>query len=140
MEALRAWRDAIADDGTLLLSVPAFQILWGRQDVLSEHRRRYRAPQLRAQLEAAGFTVRHLTYFNFVLFLPILAVRLVMRPFLASAVAAGGSDLSMPVPVVGGLLRGLLAAERFWIARRRLPFGVSLLAVATPTSNPETRR
>ncbi|MBK6938957.1 MAG: class I SAM-dependent methyltransferase [Planctomycetes bacterium] len=138
--ALRAWRDAIAQDGTLLLSVPAFQVLWGRQDVLSEHRRRYRAPQLRARLEAAGFTVRHLTYFNSVLFLPILAVRLAMRPFLARSVAAGGSDLSMPMPIVGGLLRALLAAERFWIARHRLPFGVSLLAVATPTPPTETPR
>ncbi|MBL8765834.1 MAG: class I SAM-dependent methyltransferase [Planctomycetes bacterium] len=135
--ALRAWRDAIAPDGTLLLSVPAFQVLWGRQDVLSEHRRRYRAPQLRARLEAAGFTVRHLTYFNFVLFVPILVVRLLMRPFLARSVAAGGSDLSMPVPLVGGLLRTLLATERFWIARHALPFGVSLLAVATPTARAE---
>lgn len=135
--ALRAWREAIAPGGMLLLSVPAFQALWGRQDVLSEHRRRYRAPQLRARLEAAGFTVLHLTYFNFLLFLPILGVRLLMRPFLARSVAAGGSDLSMPLPVVSGLLRAVLAAERFWVARRRLPFGVSLLAVATPNARAE---
>jgi hypothetical protein len=60
-----------------------------------------------------------------------------MRPFLARSVAAGGSDLSMPLPVVSGLLRAVLAAERFWVARRRLPFGVSLLAVATPNARAE---
>ena len=33
-----------------------------------------------------------------------------------------------------GLLEALFGAERYWVAGRSLPFGVSLAAVAEPTT------
>ncbi|MFG0317651.1 MAG: class I SAM-dependent methyltransferase [Planctomycetota bacterium JB042] len=132
-EALLAWRQALRPDGRLLLSVPAFPALWGRQDVLSEHRRRYRRAPLEALLRAAGFDVLRSTYFNTLLFPPIALMRIGMRPFLSRSVRDGGSDLEVSLPF--GLDRipyALFAAEASWLARRDLPFGVSLLALAAP--------
>ncbi|RKY18292.1 MAG: hypothetical protein DRQ55_13760 [Planctomycetota bacterium] len=129
--ALRSWCAALRDDGHLLLSVPALPILWGRQDVLSEHRRRYTRATLQRRLAAAGLEVQRLSYFNSVLFLPILAVRLAMRPLLRWTGRSQSSDLSVRAPLgLDGLLYGAFAAEAPWLARHDLPLGVSLLCVA----------
>ena len=117
----------------MLLTVPALPVLWGRQDVLSGHKRRYRRGELERRLREAGFAIERLTYFNTLLFLPILAVRLCMRPFLGrTSAGGGGSDFSVPSFGLSGLLYRLFAAEGSWLVRRNLPLGVSLLAVARP--------
>lgn len=130
--AVREIRRVLAPGGALLVSVPAFGVLWGRQDVLSEHKRRYRRRGLELLLTENGFEVRRLTYFNAALFPAILAVRLAMRPFLRWT-GAGGSDLTVPAPLgLDRLLYRAFAAERGWLVRHDLPVGVSLLALAAP--------
>ena len=124
--ALRECCRVLRPSGWLLLTVPARSILWGRQDVLSEHRRRYGRHQLRERLEAAGFAVRRLTFFNTLLFPPILLVRLLMRPLLLRKVQNGRSDFGFPLPFgLNGLLHRMFAAEASWLVRRNLPVGVS---------------
>lgn len=131
--ALAAWRELLRPGGRLLLTVPALPVLWGRQDILSGHQRRYRRRQLERRLCEAGFAVERLTYFNTLLFLPILAVRLCMRPFLRrTAGGGGGSDFSVFSFGLNGLLYRLFAAEGAWLVKRDLPVGVSLLCVARP--------
>ena len=66
--------------GVLIVTVPAFQFLWGYHDELHHHRRRYRRGELVQRLKAAGLTVAYAGYFNSILFLPA-AVRLVSRGF-----------------------------------------------------------
>lgn len=129
--ALRAWNDALADDGRLLLTVPALPLLWGRQDVLAEHERRYTRAQLRRRLSEAGLEVLRLSYFNTLFFLPILAVRLAMRPFLGRTSRGERSDLSMTMPFgLDELAYRIFASEARWLVRRDLPMGVSLLCLA----------
>ncbi len=116
--------------GALFLSVPAWMLLWGRQDVLSEHKRRYRRVPLATLVRGAGFELERLSYFNFLLFVPILLVRVAMRPFLRWT-GGGGSDLTTPTPFgLDRLLFSLFAAERHWLARHDLPVGVSLICLA----------
>ena len=128
-EALAACRRLLRPGGHLLLSVPALPILWGRQDVLSGHHRRYRRRELEERVRAAGFAIRKLSYFNTLLFGPILAVRLAMRPFLRWT-RAGSSDLGTPSLGLDNLLYRAFAAEAPWLVKHRLPFGVSLLCWA----------
>lgn len=136
--ALAAWREVLSDDGRLLLTVPALPLLWGRQDVLAGHRRRYRRQELVERLESAGFVIERLSYFNTLLFLPILAVRLCMRPLLGRATTSGaGSDFSVPSFGLNDLLYRVFAAEGAWLARHDLPIGVSLLCVARKGELPE---
>jgi SAM-dependent methyltransferase len=128
--ALRECGRILREGGRLFLTVPAWPLLWGRQDVLSLHKRRYRRAQLRTSLERAGFRAERLTYFNSVLFLPILVVRLLMRPFLRWS-KSGGTDFQVSLPLgLDELLFRLFAMEAPWLARRDLPFGVSLLGLA----------
>lgn len=122
--------------GLALVTVPAFPILWGRQDEVSHHVRRYRARPLRALLEGAELEVARLTHFNTLLFAPIAAVRLARR-VLPGHGTAHDSDFSMTGPGrLDSVLGRLFAAEAPIVARARLPFGVSLLALARKAYSP----
>jgi SAM-dependent methyltransferase len=76
---LREMRRVLRRDGRLLLFVPAFMFLWGVQDDVSNHRRRYTLPSLLKAVEEAGFSVEWSSYANISFFLPVLVVRSVMR-------------------------------------------------------------
>lgn len=112
--------------GHLVLTVPAFAFLWSAHDVVNHHFRRYRIGPLVARLRTAGFTVNHATYFNTLLF-PAVAMTRLARPLRGFSVRA---TETIPAAPVNRLLEATFAAERFVAPRLRLPFGVSLLAVA----------
>src|SRR6266849_5169106 len=65
--------------GRALLFVPAFMFLWGVQDDVSHHRRRYTLAVLKERLGAAGLTVERASYANITFFGPILLGRFIMR-------------------------------------------------------------
>jgi SAM-dependent methyltransferase len=77
--ALEALKGRLADRGQLALSVPAYNWMWGQQDVVNMHCRRYTRGELRRKLERHGFAVVRATYFNFVLFPFIAAFRLLAQ-------------------------------------------------------------
>jgi SAM-dependent methyltransferase len=117
--------------GRLLVAVPAYMFLWGKQDEVSHHKRRYTARTLRAALEAAGFAVDRTSYFNTLLFPPIAAVRVGRRLLRrAGGAASAQSDFELGPPALNRALGALFGAEAAVVAKRGLPFGVSLLALA----------
>jgi SAM-dependent methyltransferase len=126
--ALRAVHGALAPGGAFVCTVPAYRFLWSVHDDLNHHQRRYHAALLREHLTTAGFEVRFLSYFNSVLFPPIAAVRL-LRKLVPEKRAE--SDLTEASPWVNALLGRLFASERHLVRRTSLPFGVSLIAVAS---------
>src|SRR4030067_3818996 len=54
--------------GILFLTVPAFRYLWGTQDVVTFHKRRYSQQEILHKLKSAGFDILKSSYFNFFLF------------------------------------------------------------------------
>jgi SAM-dependent methyltransferase len=114
--------------GTLLASVPAYRMLWGVQDEISNHHRRYRRGELGRRTLDAGFAIERLTYFNTLLFPPIAAIRLLRRWL---PLPEPRSDFEMTKPGVGNtVLSRLFALEAPLLERIDLPFGVSILALA----------
>ena len=53
--------------------------LWGVQDDISHHRRRYTMDQLKRVMHKAGFEVERSSYVNISFFTPILIGRVLMR-------------------------------------------------------------
>jgi SAM-dependent methyltransferase len=119
--------------GRLLVTVPAFQFLWSGHDVINEHKRRYKKAELRGKLERARFRVELISYCNAVLFLPIAAVRLARRRFSSNDENKPALG-TVPGPA-NALLSGLFSMERHIIPMLSLPFGVSLVAVASKKEN-----
>jgi len=119
------WR-VLRPGGRVLLFVPAFMFLWGLQDDVSHHRRRYRLPELRRVLERAGFEIERTTYANITFFLPILVGRQLMR---LTGIKAE-SENNINVPALNGVFGRLLGAESWILRYMNLPFGVSGLCVA----------
>jgi len=105
--------------GRALIFVPAFMFLWGVQDEVSHHRRRYTLSEIKQAVERA-------TYANITLFAPILLGRFLMRitgfrPASENQINAGP---------LNGLLGRILGAEGTWLKKTNLPFGVSAICVA----------
>ena len=65
--------------GMLVVTVPALPSLWGAQDIVSHHHRRYTKRSLRALFTRAGLPAPELTYFNTLLFPALAAVRWLAR-------------------------------------------------------------
>jgi SAM-dependent methyltransferase len=125
VSGLREIRRVLGEDGRLLVFVPAFMFLWGVQDDVSNHRRRYTLPGLVNALEASGFGIEWASYANISFFLPVLVVRSVMRWLGLRADTEYGINISL----LNGVFSSLFAAERF-ILNRGIPFGVSAVCIA----------
>ena len=123
---LREIRRVLCRDGRVLVFVPAFMFLWGVQDDVSNHRRRYTLPSLLKAVEAAGFAIEWSSYANVSFFLPVLVVRSVMRWLGLRAETEYGINISL----MNGPFSWLFAAERFILKRGKIPFGVSAVCFA----------
>jgi SAM-dependent methyltransferase len=134
--ALAAAARLLRPGGTLLVTVPALPWLWGSQDVVSHHKRRYTARSLCRAFSRAGLRPAWHSYFNTAL-LPVIGFVRVARRLLGR-VDAERSDFEQGRPgLVNEILARVFALERHVVGRVRLPVGVSLLAVArAPEANP----
>lgn len=120
-------RGLLAPGGQLLVTVPAFRALWGPHDVTLHHKRRYEKAELADKLAAAGFVVGKLSYINMALF-PVAVLARGADRLLGRRGASGTGVL--PGPLNEAFAR-LFGAEARLLGRINLPFGLSLLAVAT---------
>lgn len=122
---LEAAKRALAVNGVLIVTVPAYMFLWSPADDLNHHRRRYTAGSL-GKVIGQMLSIEHLTYFNTLLFGAILCGRVVEK-----ALNRGGDDgAQVPQEPMNSLLRRLFELEANVVADRQLPFGVSILCVA----------
>lgn len=126
LAGLREMRRVLRPSGRVLLFVPTFMFLWGVQDDVSHHRRRYRLPELQRVLEEAGFEMERATYANITFFLPILLVRKLMR---LTGIKTE-SENKITVSALNGVLGRVFGAESWLLRYMNLPFGVSGLCVA----------
>jgi len=113
-------------EGRALLFVPAFMFLWGVQDDISHHRRRYTLDGLKRVVKQAGFEVERATYVNITFFAPILLGRLLMR-------VTGfrpASENNITIGFLNGVLGKIFGAESWALRHASFPFGVSIICVA----------
>jgi SAM-dependent methyltransferase len=114
--------------GVFVLSVPAHPWLYSRHDAALLHHRRYTRDMLVTVLQRAGLEVRWLSYWNATLFPVIAAVRLAGK---LRGNSAGHSDTADTPALINEPLAGVLALEAWMLQHIRLPWGVSLVGVAS---------
>jgi SAM-dependent methyltransferase len=108
-----------------LVTVPAFQSLWGHQDIKSHHKRRYRQKPLLETIRAAGLTPVISYHFNYLLFPPIWLIRRLMN-FIAHPTRA---EAQMNSPQLNRLLYAIFRLDTLTAPLLHPPFGVSILVV-----------
>ncbi len=112
--------------GHIILTVPAFNVLWSSHDVALHHRRRYTRKQILKKVNHLNCRVTKSSYYNTALVLPILAVRK-LKKFLSNKPKAQ-SDFFMCLPRwINALLTSLFVSEIRCLKFFNFPFGVSLL-------------
>lgn len=62
---LKAWVDHLRDGGVALLTVPAFNHLWGKSDEWAGHVRRFEPEELRQIVEDAGLQVQSIRLYGY---------------------------------------------------------------------------
>jgi SAM-dependent methyltransferase len=137
-EVLEELRRVLVPSGRLFISVPAYQWAWTRFDELSGHYRRYTRKRIVRAVEAAGLTVERSTY-AFMSPFPLFALdRLASR--LRHAGRAGDTGpqgepatptLPQVSPAAERVLMGLSRIDQELLRRANLPFGSSVIVVAT---------
>jgi SAM-dependent methyltransferase len=127
ISAVHELNRVLRPDGCLIVTVPAYQFLWSDHDIAVHHKRRYTRLQLRDLLQMGGFIVERATYWNFLLFLPIAAMRLLKR---ATHIKENKQTDLVELPgQINGLLEALLEIENGIIGWFDVPFGVSVMCV-----------
>jgi SAM-dependent methyltransferase len=133
-ETLIAIKQLLAENGRILMTVPAYQWLWGAHDEFLYHKRRYSATQLRKKITDTGLQPVKILYFNTILF-PLAAIVRLKDKLLRNPSATG---TSVPPTPINKFFKTLFGAEQFLLERFNLPFGVSLLCVLEAPINVKT--
>jgi hypothetical protein len=118
-------------DGKILITVPAFRALWTQHDVLNQHVTRFTRRTFDALAREAGLRAVRQRYLFHWMYPAKLAVRL------KEAVISGSPGLpTIPSPPLNQWLLRFSVLEDRLLGSLRLPFGNSLLVVATPSREP----
>jgi SAM-dependent methyltransferase len=120
--ALAEINRVLRPNGRLIVNMPAFRALLSAHDVQVHNARRLNVSETRAMLEAAGFRIRRIGYWNGLL-LPLMIAR---RKFLP--MSSERSDVAAFPPWLDRIFYGMTELERR--LHLPLPAGGSVLAVA----------
>jgi SAM-dependent methyltransferase len=112
--------------GKVIFTAPAFRFLWGIQDEVGMHKRRYMKKELNRKVKDQGFRVLKSSYFNFFLFFPIfLARRLIHLSGLKVE-----SENKINSPIINSFLKTIFSLESYVLRCFSFPFGVSIFCIA----------
>jgi 2-polyprenyl-3-methyl-5-hydroxy-6-metoxy-1,4-benzoquinol methylase len=115
--------------GRLIITVPAFMMLWDRHDEINRHYRRYTRRSLRTLIANRG-SVRRLSYLFHLLVVPKLAVGILNR-----ACGAGVPQHVVPARWINKCMEVICLSEYQALRSLGIPFGTSLLAVLEKRKN-----
>jgi SAM-dependent methyltransferase len=113
-------------DGKAIFTVPAFKFLWGVQDVVGMHKRRYSRRELILKIEHEGFKILRSSYFNFFLFLPIFLARRIIN-ILGLRI---NSENKINSPFTNFCFKVIFSLEPYLLKYLSFPFGVSIFCIA----------
>jgi hypothetical protein len=111
----------------MLLVEPAFGVLGRAHDTTVHGRRRYRRTQLAELVTAAGLTVERATYAYSFLAPPAAALGVLDRARPRHTTTRSDVDRR----TLDRVFAPLAGVERSWLARHDVPFGTSVVLLAT---------
>jgi ubiquinone/menaquinone biosynthesis C-methylase UbiE len=132
--AIREINRVTKKGGKVILTVPAFQMLWSRRDVQCHHHRRYLRDDFRSRVQKQGFKVLKSTYINLPLFFPLFMM--VKAGRLSSKRAPSiRMDYALVPPPINQILSRVVEYEAKMLRRISLPIGSSIACVGIKTAS-----
>lgn len=132
--AMREVARVLRPGGRVLVTVPAYPLLYANNDRIAQHERRYTRPMLREVFAQAGLEVERNTHANVLLFpliLPAVLCIKLLEKLLPRTEQSDHTNLTWPLPAfVHSLLYRTFAAELPFTRRFDLPAGHSIAAIA----------
>jgi SAM-dependent methyltransferase len=125
-EALRHAHSLLEPGGALLLTVPAFQILWTNHDTINHHFLRYRRGTLRPLLWGAGFVILEERYW----YQWTCPVKLAIRTF-EGILRRPPTVARVPPKWINRSLYWISRAEQETLGAVGMPFGSTLTVYCT---------
>lgn len=119
----------LSPGGYLVLFTPAFSLLWSQLDIRSHHYRRYSKLMLSKKAKKAKFVIKDIKYFNYILFPPILLIRLLQKIPLFKANALG-ADLVVNNRLINEILTFIFYIDVWSVKLLSPPIGVSIFLLA----------
>jgi SAM-dependent methyltransferase len=126
LAVLKECQRVLVHGGRVLMRLPALEWLRGQHDRLVHNTRRYTRQELEERLKDSGFKVTQVSYANMI-FLPVIWLKRLSERFFSYGNAS--SDLTMKAGPFNKILRTILASEAPFVARGRLPLGVSVFGI-----------
>jgi SAM-dependent methyltransferase len=129
-KTLRELYRVLVPGGHVMVAVPAFPSLWGLQDVVAHHKRRYKMDNLIEKMRSSGFSIRRSFYFNYLLFLPIWLARRLIDAFGIKR----ASENEFNTTALNQLLFWIFALDVRTAPSLHPPFGVSIMVIGEKTT------
>lgn len=111
-------------DGLILVTVPAYQFLFGPYDTLTQHKRRYTKKKLCTLLKKSGYEVIKASYFNTFLS-PFMIISRIISSF-----TGWSNDTDIPIKPLNTILKFIFRNEKYFLRYFSFPFGISILCLA----------
>ena len=130
-DALKEWRRVLKDEGSIIITVPAYQWLWSGHDVSLYHKRRYTIKRLAIAAKGAELTPEKLSY-AIVFSLPLITGFRFLNKILRRKTDAETSYVDVP-RFINTIFTRLLYIEARLHSKIRFPAGTSVVAVLRKT-------
>lgn len=129
ISSLKKIRSLLKEGGKVIITVPAHNYLFSKKDSDLQHFRRYSKKSLKNNLVNANLKLDYFSYYNFFLSPLIIPMTLIFKILNSNHI-----DLAEKPPnsMINFLFLKIFSLEKLFISNYiKLPYGVSLFAVAT---------
>ncbi len=126
-KSIRRVEEILEPGGLAVLTVPAFKFLWTEHDHVLHHYRRYTKKSLLALIRSnTKLEVEYASYFNTLLFIPIVIFRLLRKVF--RFLPGRTDDFAVP-KFLNSFFKMIFALDSKLLQFFLLPFGISIICV-----------
>lgn len=127
-------KQIVCPGGMVLITVPAFNFLWGDTDKISHHKKRYQLYALKELIKRNHFKIVFLNYWNILLFIPMVLYLYVFEKGIFKYFRKNPKVHLLAIPkYLNKPLNTLMKIENKLCLNLPLPFGINIVALIQKT-------
>jgi ubiquinone/menaquinone biosynthesis C-methylase UbiE len=130
--AIKEAKRVLKPGGKIIITSPALSFIWSNHDTAQGHQRRYTRHQISQLAAENNLKITFISYFNFFLCFPIIAVRLISKNPIFKFMSDYDNDLNFNIiynKLANGILRLIFVSEIKALKYIGYPIGISIAVV-----------